>query len=1366
MNLHKLFIFLSTLFCWVNIFATELQSPLLPQSEQFKNVDILLDNIMPRKPALAISFSPNGKILASSIEDTIYLWDVYSGKEIKRLKGNSAEIINALAFNGNILAAGSSDNSVYIWDVESDKKIKQLERNDDITAVAFNPKNSNILALSSVEGTVYLWDWAINKVVKQLRGHSASVNTLAFSPNGKLLASGDSNAVIYLWEPISGQKIRQFKGHSDVVTSVKFNFNGEFLVSGSWDKTVRLWDIKSGEEFKSFGGHSHHVNTVDFSPDGNTLVSGSMDNTIRLWDIQEVKKNSLVSHSDNVVAVAFSPEGQFLASASWDKTVRLWDTQAGQEIQNFAGHSSPVNIVAFNPDGKSLASGSDDHGITVWHELPNVSANTISQSKLIPHFSNGIRQLATDYHPINSFAFSPNGKLLAFGTKDGLINFFDVRSGKKIKHLQESVQEEVNVVAFSPNGKILASGSRYSTEPQFQNMSPLYLWDVQSGKKLKALQGHTNHVFALAFSPDGKILASGSDDKTIRLWEIPSGEIIKELEGHSHFVTSIVFHPKGNLLASGSWDKTVRLWDIHSAKEIKQLIGHSHYITAVTFSPNGKILASASWDKTVFLWDTESGEKLHRLKEHSDFINTLAFNKEGSRLASGSRDSTIRLWDVSTGKLQQVMLQGARNTWVNCHVMSQQCWRVDDGTLLVDKQAGGSIQPVLPVAKKAEQPLMVEASSDSLELNYGEPSSLILTIRNNDTLPIYWVNVRQEFEPENPLIFYPPKTHLVLAANETTTLQVAVNAKLNNENQQSQIDKILKLLSLQSQETTLKLSITAANSSHLNFDIPVYIYVPYPVWLSYAFFSVLLLMISIALYYLRLYRHPIVQTLSADSRQLLNIPLEQLPKAKQLLQKTHRLDTILSNNDSYLKWLNEAVHFMKQPNQARCQLLKERLSATIQHHDNNDVFILHLGAAFPLKLDRCFVYFPPANSLVPEIIRRLKRDDINFQTILVISLGATTDLRTYGEDRTNLWIIPDSRELTNLLLAPRPIDVFTRILANQLAITRLSPYQTSGGVTKDSNFFGRDKILSKILNREPKNYLVIGGRQLGKTSLLKQIQRHYQNHPKVECIYLSVSRGDKRVFNKYLIDLPKGRQRLLLIDEADVFIRKEIAEDYPTLSRFRNLSEEGRCYFIIAGFWDLYAAAVLDYHSPIKNFGESIIIGALELEACRDLAIEPMKMLGIHYAENKLVEQIITETGQRANLIAIVCDEMLKDLPSERRVLTKEEVSHALKNQAISETLLGWSKLTDDKQAIRLDRIIVYATVETGKFKLSEVMTVLDEHEYDYSTDQLTQSLARLELAFIIRRENSVYHYCVPLFREILLGQEVDMLLKHELKMR
>jgi hypothetical protein len=573
----------------------------------------------------------------------------------------------------------------------------------------------------------------------------------------------------------------------------------------------------------------------------------------------------------------------------------------------------------------------------------------------------------------------------------------------------------------------------------------------------------------------------------------------------------------------------------------------------------------------------------------------------------------------------------------------------------------------------------------------------------------------------------------------------------------------------QNTETTLALSISSAYATTIELpSIPVTINPYTPIWQLYILLSVLVILSFILLYYLSIYRHPLVQTLSTDSQQLLMLPLEQLAKAKRLLKLTRRLDTVLSNNNSSSRWLDQAIAYaVKMSNQARCELLAKRLSATIQSHDEN-VFILQLNnTTFPLKLDNCFIYFPALHLPAEEVIWQLQQDNLNFQVTLVMSFASNQQaaLRSYGENRTNFWVVPTSRELTALLLSPNPIAVFVRLLANQLPMTRISPYQTRGGVTKDSAFFGREKILAQIFNRELMNYLVIGGRQVGKTSLLKQIERHYKNHPNIECIYLSVGRDDKqaRSIKKYLVDLPTERQRLLLIDEADIFIRQEIAADYETLSHFRNLTEEGRCYFIIAGFWDLYEA-VLDYHSPVKNFGESIIVGTLELEACQKLATEPMQMLDIHYASAQLVEQMLIKTGQRANLIATVCDNMLQQLTNDQKAFTQQNIDQALQSHAIIEAINSWIKLTDDEQAARLDRILIYATVNQGTFQLSEVMALLDKYHYDYSTEQLMQSLARLELAFIIQRQDHNYHYCVPLFREWLMKQEVDALLKQEIK--
>jgi WD40 repeat protein len=197
-------------------------------------------------------------------------------------------------------------------------------------------------------------------------------------------------------------------------------------------------------------------------------------------------------------------------------------------------------------------------------------------------------------------------------------------------------------VAWSPDGRTLASGSSDRT---------VKLWEAATGKLLATLQGHTGEVYSIAWSPDGKTLASGSDDRTVMLWDAATGKLLMTLQGHAGEVLSVAWSPDGRTLASGSSDWTVKLWEAGTGKLLATLQGHTGEVYSIAWSPDGKTLASGSSDQSVKLWEAGTGQLLSTLQGHADSVLSVAWSSDGKTLASGSSDRTVKLWEAALGKL-------------------------------------------------------------------------------------------------------------------------------------------------------------------------------------------------------------------------------------------------------------------------------------------------------------------------------------------------------------------------------------------------------------------------------------------------------------------------------------------------------------------------------------------------------------------------------------------------------------------------------------------------------------------------------------------------------------------------------------------
>jgi RNA polymerase sigma factor (sigma-70 family) len=265
------------------------------------------------------------------------------------------------------LTYGEGDPTVRLWDLETGKELKRLEGHaGGVYGVDFSPDGKK--AVSCAEN-IRLWDLETGEEVKRLEGHDEGVYGVVFSPDGKSLLSAGCDRTVRLWDVGTGDEVRRFEGHTDRVRKVVFSPDGKRALSGGYDRTLRYWDVESGRELRCFEVDTQGdvIATMAFSPDGKRAVSSAGDKTIRLWDLERGEESRrLEGHAKIVHNVTLSPDGKRILSGGHDQTVRLWDVQSGKELARLFGHVDFVTDVAVSPDGRYALSGSMDKTLRLW----------------------------------------------------------------------------------------------------------------------------------------------------------------------------------------------------------------------------------------------------------------------------------------------------------------------------------------------------------------------------------------------------------------------------------------------------------------------------------------------------------------------------------------------------------------------------------------------------------------------------------------------------------------------------------------------------------------------------------------------------------------------------------------------------------------------------------------------------------------------------------------------------------------------------------------------------------------------------------------------------------------------------------------
>ncbi len=571
------------------------------------------------KGVLTVAFSSDGRYLASGAEDgQVLLWNVAQGYSYQALFTKNAWVY-ALTFSpdGKYLATSFTDKSVMLWSMIDQNitcpSINGLSEYQEFTVIAFSP-DSKVLAVGNDNGQLTFWNPATCQQngeaidTGQLTKNSdptsmKEVTSLAYSPDGKQLAIGETDyllvldattrqllhepAVIHsnyrvqsiayspdsrtialgmadnsvvLIDSTTGQPIGlPLFGQRGAIRSVAFSSDGHSLVSGWWDASVLVWDLQNQPLSRTLTGNSAPVLSVIFSPDGKLLASAGGDQTIHLWDTTtwQTFGQPLTATNGGVEAIAFSSDGQILASGGKDQLIHLWDVGSGKPLGDpLFGQKDEIQCLAYSPDGKWLAAGGKNNHLTIWEVATRTIYRDLQFNSPLPTDSLSIDINKT----IQSVGFSPDSATLYFSMGAGITRFIDMAglisgndSVRQLKWTQLSASNDI-LAKMSADGKLLA----------LANTLDVRLYDTSSLQMVGLpMYGHINLVTGLAFTPDGSLLASSSQDATVRLWDAASAQSVGlPLTGHSRWISSLDISPDGRWLASASADQTVRIWDI------------------------------------------------------------------------------------------------------------------------------------------------------------------------------------------------------------------------------------------------------------------------------------------------------------------------------------------------------------------------------------------------------------------------------------------------------------------------------------------------------------------------------------------------------------------------------------------------------------------------------------------------------------------------------------------------------------------------------------------------------------------------------------------------------------------------------------
>lgn len=600
----------------------------------------------------------DGDLLAIGIAADRVLWSVEEPGELRGWSLATRRLVASRplegaatiwAFNWAARLLGSASDEVAVWEVSTGEQLASWSTPAWITSLAFQP-GAAILATGHDDGAVRVWDWSEQRLLCELDGHRRPISAVVFSHDQKLLASAGEDKVIHVWDLQTGNKLGSLTGHKDRIPTLAWHPDNRRLFSAGWDTTVRVWDVTTFEPIILLNSHATQVHAIALSADGKLLASADSRNDVHVWDTDlHETMHVLREPTGEVRCLTFTPDdgkgnlsAPLLAWGGADRNIHLWDSRQGTTSATGVDPLVSRTRIAVAPDGKRLYSLGGGTDLRIWETESGQPVGSLEGDR-----------------PLRTFALSPDAQVVAAVGLDrddvpedrATLALYDAGSGKRLM-VCDGQKGPITTVAFSPDGKILASGGVRSSD--------VWLWKVPQAEPLLLVTDAVDDcsVESLAFQPGGRLLAvagidylatSGQDGQVV-LWNLDTRRVERSLRvvirsphGGDLTVacgaTALAFQPDGKVLACAGQRLLIRLWNLAEDRVTAELRGHTDTIGGLAYSPDGRWLASGSDDHTVRLWDARTGAQVVAW-ELSTAIKAVTFGPDGKWLFTGNGNTS------------------------------------------------------------------------------------------------------------------------------------------------------------------------------------------------------------------------------------------------------------------------------------------------------------------------------------------------------------------------------------------------------------------------------------------------------------------------------------------------------------------------------------------------------------------------------------------------------------------------------------------------------------------------------------------------------------------------------------------------------